>query len=106
MAVFISQKIEIKSSFAFPILADGHISFFFAELVLTKLYVDSCQSPKYHRHSGYAMTYFLVTSAIGSVFAFWLTGWVFRGANHPKLRWFWFFIVRAVLMILVYLHPR
>jgi uncharacterized membrane protein len=52
------------------------------------------------------MTYFIVTSVIGSLIAFGLTGWVFRRANNPKLRWSWFFIVRVVLMILVYLHPR
>ena len=50
------------------------------------------------------MAYFLVTTLIGSLFAFGLTNWVYR--DNPKLRWFWFFIVRAVFMIMVYLHPR
>jgi hypothetical protein len=50
------------------------------------------------------MAYFLVTASIGGLFAFWLTGCVYR--DNPKLRWFWFFIVRAVFMILAYLHPR
>jgi hypothetical protein len=50
------------------------------------------------------MAYFLVTASIGGLFAFWLTGCVYR--DNPKLRWFWFFVVRAVFMILAYLHPR
>jgi hypothetical protein len=52
------------------------------------------------------MTYFLVTSAMGGLVAFWFTGWFFRGANNPKSRWLWFFIIRVVIMILAYLPLR
>jgi hypothetical protein len=49
------------------------------------------------------MTYFLVTSVIGSLIAFWFTGWTFRGVNNRLSRWLWFFVIRAVIMILAYL---
>lgn len=50
------------------------------------------------------MAHFLVVGLISGLFAFWLTGWVYR--DNRKLRWFWFFIVRAILMVIAYLPPR
>ena len=50
------------------------------------------------------MTYFLVVGFTSGLFAFWLTGCVYR--DKPRLRWFWFFVIRAVLMAIAYLHPR
>ncbi len=47
------------------------------------------------------MTYFLVTGSISGLFAFWLTGWAYR--DNPRLRWGWFFLVRALMMAIAYL---
>ena len=48
------------------------------------------------------MTHFLVVSFISSPFAFWLTGRIYP--DNRKLQLFWFFVVRVVLMVIVYLH--
>jgi hypothetical protein len=50
------------------------------------------------------MTHFLVVSFISSLFALWLTGWVYR--DNRKLRWFWFVVVRVVIMLIAYLPPK
>jgi len=65
------------------------------------LFVDVSCSPQYYGDCEVRMTYFFVVGVISGLFAFWLTGWVYRD-NH-KLRWFWFFVVRTVIMVMAYL---
>jgi hypothetical protein len=50
------------------------------------------------------MTHFLIVGFISGLFAFWLTGWVYR--DNQKLRWFWFFVVRMVILVIAYLPRR
>jgi hypothetical protein len=50
------------------------------------------------------MTHFLIVSFISGLFAFCLTGWVYR--DNRKLRWFWFFVVRTVILVIAYLPKK
>ena len=47
------------------------------------------------------MAYFLVAGFSTGLLSFWLTGWVYR--HNPRLRWGWFFLVRALMMAIAYL---
>lgn len=50
------------------------------------------------------MAHFLAVGLLSGLFAFWLTGWVYR--DNRKLRWFWFLIVRTILIVIAYLPPK
>jgi hypothetical protein len=50
------------------------------------------------------MTHFLIVGFISGLFAFWLTGCVYR--DNPKLRWGWFFVVRVVIMVIAYFPSK
>ena len=50
------------------------------------------------------MAHFFIISLISSLFAFGLSGWAYR--ENRKLRWFWFVVVRVVIMVIAYLPPR
>lgn len=50
------------------------------------------------------MTHFLIVSFTSGLFAFLLSGWVYR--DNRKLRWFWFFVVRILIMVIAYLPQK